>query len=194
MRWTCGPLIRDQRTCLIVHLSELIQTVDRDNYNGPNSSRRWIFKLINATRWRFDDHHKTTIHPIGRTIATVDCDGLFIGRLRSKIIFYKNRSSRRRTGPRLLIKYSLFSQPFRMPLVSCCYWCISASIECLKSSFDRERRKKSHLELQFLSSSIWNEMPCIRRLIGSFRRLIWVRLRDFILIFHHLVLILLLAS
>ena len=92
--------------------------------------------------------------------------------------------------PWSIIKFSLFRASFREPFDSEYSWCISASNECLKSKFDRRRRKKSHLELQFLSSSIWNEKPCIRWLIGSFRRLIWVRLRDFILIFHHLVLIL----
>ena len=34
----------------------------------------------------------------------------------------------------------------------------------------------------------------IRRLIGSFRRLLWVRLRKFFIIFRHLVLILVLES
>ena len=112
----------------------------------------------------------------------------------NQIRFYKNEFSRRRTCSRLSIKFSLFNPSFRVPFVRECSWLISASIECLKSNFDRKRRKKSHLELQFLSSSIRNEKPCIRQLIGSFRRLLWVRLRDFILIFHHLVLILLLAS
>ena len=52
MRWTRGPPHQQSTMCLIVHLSELIQTVDRDNYNGPDSSQQWIFKLINATRSR----------------------------------------------------------------------------------------------------------------------------------------------
>ena len=41
-----------------------------------------------------------------------------------------------------------------------------------------------------LSSKSQNEKPWIRWLIGSFQRLLWVRLCVFILIFHYLVLIL----
>ena len=76
-------------------------------------------------------------------------------------------------------KFLLFRPPFHVPFVSWCSWCISASIECLKSNFDREIRKKSHLELQFSSSETRNEKPCIPRLIGSFWRLIWVTLHFF---------------
>ena len=131
-----------------------------------------------------------TIHPKGRTIATVDRDGLFIRRMISKIVIYKKRSSRRRTCSRFFIKFSLYTQSFCVPLVSNCSQLISAPFECVNFNFDRKKWKKSSLELQTSSSEIQNEKPCIWRLIGSFRRLIWVRLFVFILRFHHLVLIL----
>ena len=80
--------------------------------------------------------------------------------------------------------------PFHVPFFSLYSSLISALTELLKSNFDRKRKKNSHLELHYSSLESRNENPYIRRLIGSFRRLIWVRLRVFILIFHHLVLIL----
>ena len=104
--------------------------------------------------------------------------------------FYKNCSSRRKNCPRLFIKFSVYTQSFRVPLVLFCSQLISAPFECVNFNFDRKKWKKSSLKLQTSSSEIRNEKPCIRRLIGSFRRLIWVRLFVFILIFHHLVLIL----
>ena len=61
--------------------------------------------------------------------------------------FYKNRSSRLRTGSRSISKFSLCRTPNRMPFVRECSWLFSASIECLRSNFDWKRKKKSHLEL-----------------------------------------------
>ena len=104
--------------------------------------------------------------------------------------FYKNRSSWQKNCSRFFIKFSVYTQSFRVPLVSFCSQLISAPFECVNFNFDWKKWKKSSLELQTSSSEIQNEKPCIRRLIGSFRRLIWVRLFVFILIFHHLVLIL----
>ena len=106
---------------------------------------------------------------------------------------FKFSSSGRRTSSRSFIKFIVCSQSNRVPFVSLCSQLISASIGCLISNFDRKNWKKSSLELHFCLQKIQNEKPCIRRLIGSFRRLIWVRLFVFILIFHHLVLILRLA-
>ena len=90
----------------------------------------------------------------------------------------------------IFAKFSLCRPPIHMSFVSLYSWLISAPRELLKSNFDRKKKKNSHLELQTLSSKTRNEKPCIRWLIGSFRRLILVILRVFILIFHHLVLIL----
>ena len=115
---------------------------------------------------------------------------LFIQRSRPKINSLNTVLRDGKNCPWNFEKLDLFRHPFHVPFDSLCSWPISASKDYLKSKFDWERKKKSHLGLQFLSSKTQNEKPCIRRLIGSLQRLIWVRLRVFILIFHHLVLIL----
>ena len=114
----------------------------------------------------------------------------FIGRLRpnSTSLNVVLRDGRSRLW--IFIKFNLCRPSIHVLFDSLYSWLISASKHYLKSKFDKENKEISHLELQFLSSETQNERPCIRRLIGSFQRLIWVRLRVFILVFHHLVLIL----
>ena len=93
-------------------------------------------------------------------------------------------------SPWILENFLFFTFSLHVSFDSKCSWLISASKDYLKSKFYWKRKENSHLELQTSSSEPRNEKPCIRRLIGSFRRLIWVILRVFILIFHHLVIIL----
>ena len=128
-----------------------------------------------------------TIRPMDASSEASIVRSIFIQPLRSSLTFLNAVLRDGRTCPWIFRKFDLFTLSLHVPFVSWCSWCISASIECLKSKFDRERRKNSHLELQTTSSETRNEKPSIRRLIGSFRRLIWVKLRVFILIFHHLV-------
>ena len=51
------------RTWINRSLSEMMWTVRSSSYNGPDSSRRWIFKLINIARSQSDGHQAVmTIH------------------------------------------------------------------------------------------------------------------------------------
>ena len=85
----------------------MIRTVDRDNYNGPDSSKRWIFKLINTIGLKSDDQNQTSIHLDQGAIAIVHRDSLFIGRPRFTFVLFKNRSSRRKNSSRSFLKFSL---------------------------------------------------------------------------------------
>ena len=139
--------------------------IERPGLNRDDAIKQHLIATVdrNASLHR-------TVTPLFTSLNVVLCDG--------------------RTCPWNFKKFKLFRHPLHVPFDSLCSYCIFASKDYLKSKFDRERRKKSHLELQNSSSKMRNEKPCIWQLIGSFQRLIWVRLRVFILIFHHLVLIL----
>ena len=166
---------------------------DRDHWIKIQQTNPMKRLFINAT-WMHPYHswtigkprHNLVVSIKRRVIAIIYRDASFHPRVTPLFCSLKESSSRRKNNPWIFRKFDLFTLSFHVPLVSWCSSCISASIECLKSNFDRERRKNSHLELQFSSSKTRNEKPCIRRLIRSFQSLIWVRLRVFILIFHHL--------
>ena len=173
-RWTRGPHDQESGTCVIVHLSEQIRTVDRDNYNRPHSIIKWTSYQFWTTRSRSYEreeaalfllqamksnlNHRSTIgrssrEDVDSSIGTrsepsivINC---LIQRPRPFLKSFKNSSSRQWTCPQSFVKFSLFRESFCVPLVRDCSWLIFASIECLKSNFDRRRRMKSHLGLHF---------------------------------------------
>ena len=124
MRWTRGPPDQKSTTCLFIHLSELIWTVDRDNYNGPDYAHPMDIRFnrdrqikIQRTRSSDASHPQYSVDSCrpsisDRTIKIEDddlikrclivivhCDGLVIQWPKSKIIPYKDRSSRRKNVP-----------------------------------------------------------------------------------------------
>ena len=121
MRWTRGPPDRKSTTCLFIHLSELIQTIDRDNYSGPdyvhpmdirfNRDRQIKIQCTRSSDASLPQYSVDSSRPSisDRTITIEDddsikrrlivifhCDGLVIQRPKSKIVPYKDRSSRRK--------------------------------------------------------------------------------------------------
>ena len=215
MRWTRDPPDLNWSTCSKSSLSEIILALHQGSYNSPHSKHPMDLRFnhdhpIKIRRTRGSRAFPSSWDEIAswpsvrdptviekrhrfvkwRLIVTVDRDESIRSDGWVQKSFFKNCSSQRKESSWIFVKFDLFRPPFHVSFDSLYSWCISASIECLKSKFYWKRKKNSHLKLQFLSSETRNEKPCIRRLIGSFRRLIWVRLRVFILIFHHLVLIL----
>ena len=161
--------------------------------NGRSNESSFQIKIngsISTLQKQSDGHQEEKSFRSNDVWSWLSIVSIFIKRPRPISFLLSVVLCNERSGPWFFIKFFVFKQSFRVPFDFECSWLISTSKDHLKSKFDRGRRKKSHLELEFLSSSTRNEKPCIRRLIGSFRRLIWVRLCDFILIFHHLVLIL----
>ena len=148
-----------------------------------------ISDLIVIARSKSDDHHKTPIRSTDTRSRPLIAIINSIWRSTSNSDFIKRVLRDVKNRPRSNLKFSMFMNSFRVPFVSACSQLNSASIECIYFNFYWKTREKSSLELQTSSSEFRNEKPWIRRLIGSFRRLIWVRLVDFILIFHHLTLI-----
>ena len=172
--------------------------VDRDrpikSYNGPDYSHQMDLRLNQAIRFESDDQNQTQVHFKQNAIATVHRDKHAWSTTENHFGFYKIRSSRREKLPainlKILLVYKLNSCGVCFP-VFVSHLCFQWTLE-----FKLWLREKEEITSWTPSSSlkIRNEKPCIRRLIGLFRRLLWVRLRDFILIFHHLVLILVLES
>ena len=121
MRWTRGPPDRKSATCLFIHLSELIWTVDRDNYNGPdyahpmdiqfNRDRHIKIQCTRSSDASLPQYSVDSSRPSisdraikiedddsikRRLIVIVHCDGLVIQPTKSKIVPYKDRSSQRK--------------------------------------------------------------------------------------------------
>ena len=149
MRWTRSPPHQQSNMCLNSGISERIITVDQDYHTVQICSTRWNSNLstphdcdrtVITKRRRFDQRTHDRDH-WSRWSS--------IQRLIFNFAFYKNGSSQRRTRSRSFAKFSMFREPNRVTFVSLCSQLISASIEHLNSNFDRERRKKSHLELHF---------------------------------------------
>ena len=150
---------------------------------------RWNH-ISTVHQWSDDHHTETTIGSTDVWSRPSIAMHSFIQRPRPILTSLNAVLRDRKNDLWIFEKFELSRHAIHMPFDSLYSWPISASKDYLESKFDRERRKKSHLELQFLSSKIQNKKSSIWRLIGLFRRLICVRLRVFILIFHYLMLIL----
>ena len=103
---------------------------------------------------------------------------------------FKYRSSRLKEAPLKFQEIWIFQTPFKCQFnffVFLMHFRIQRPLEIKVWSKEREEITSW---TSISSSKTRNEKPCIRRLIGSFRRLISVRLCVFVLTFHHLVLIL----
>ena len=84
-----------------------------------------------------------------RVIMTVDCKAPLHRTVTPYFAFKYTDLRDGRTRSWNFEKFELSRHQFRVPFDSLHSWLISASKECLKSDFDRERKEKSHLELQF---------------------------------------------
>ena len=166
--WTRGPSDHKSSTCMNTHLSDVIAAVRSWVITAEIIPDRWIFDLTTIVRSKSYEReeaapfliHEMRTH-LGPSITiqrssdgdvdspkdvksrSTPSDRTAEDHLRSfKCVL---RDGRNRL--RLNLKFSLFAKPIRVSFVRECSWLISASIKCLKSNFDRKRRKKSHLEL-----------------------------------------------
>ena len=166
------------------------------------------------TRWRSDESDEAThllLHPmklyldppsaIGRSpfqsndspkTRDRDCRSRGISSSDSYASFYlfKYRFSRRKEAPLNLREIRTVQTPIRVPFEFIAFLMHFRIRGALEIGFWLKEKGEIISWTSILSSKTRNEKPCIWRLIGSFRRLLWVRLCVFILIFHHLVLIL----
>ena len=162
--------------------------------NGWSSDATFQIKSRGLTstldRWSYGSDLIATIRSTDASWKPLIAMHLFIERSRPNPPFKYSVLRDGRIGPWIFEKFELSRHQFKCQFsffVFLMHFCIQGVLEI--GFWSREEGEITSWT-SISSSKTRNEKPCIRRLIGSFRRLLWVRLHVFVLILHHLVLIL----